>query len=535
MDIIQRAIEKKKHISQREELNMQTWSECAEQAKGRKVFLFGAGSCADYFFENYRNISLDGVVDSDACKQGLPIADFCFEASDSGYEQFEILPPDVLKQYPPDDIVVLITSTNYYESILAQLEEMGIKNCFVLVIMEANERSEIQSTSIVTDSLEIQKNYARGCCNEKIDGLKIVINTFGTYSDHGKYIAEALLKIRKDLDIVYFLHDLHAETAQGVRKVYRNNWKRYIYEFETAKIWICSTPIPDYIIKRPGQIYIQTKHWASVTLKRFYLDSPTTQAVQSRVDNWRYNSKIMNYMITGSDFDTESCRRGFGFNGEVCQAGSPRSDALFRQEELRQKVYKYYGIKPETRLLIYAPTYRFDRPNGEYVYVSREIELDYKMVKNALEKSFGGEWNIMLRLHPSVTKAAAQIAKEEFVIDASCYQDSEELVAACDMMISDYSSIMFEPAFVMKPVFLFALDRENYIGKDYELLLDYDTLPFPRAASNDELKKNILQFDRMKYEEDVKAFLNQYGVHEDGHASERAATFISGLITDKGK
>lgn len=532
MDIIQRAIEKKKHISKRKELNVQTWADCAEQAEGRKVFLFGAGACADYFFENDRNISLNGVVDSDVCKQGLQVVDFCV-ISDSEYGQFEILPPDTLKQYPPDDVVVLITSTNYYEAIIAQLEEMGIKNCFVLVIMEANERNGAGSASAAADGLQAEKNYAGKCCNEEINGLKIVINTFGTYSDHGKYIAEALLRIRKDLDIVYFLDDLRAEVAQGVRKVYRNNWKRYIYEFETAKIWICNTPVSDYIMKRPGQIYIQTKHWASVTLKKFYLDSPTTQAVQSRVDNWRYNSEIMDYMITGSKFDTESCRRGFGFNGEICQAGSPRSDALFRQEELKQKVYGYYGIKPETHLLIYAPTYRFDRPNGEYVYVSREIDLDYKMVKYALENRFGGEWNIMLRLHPSVTKAAAQIAKEEFVIDASSYQDSEELVAACDMMISDYSSIMFEPAFVMKPVFLFALDRENYIGKDYELLLDYDALPFPRAVSNDELERNILQFDRVKYEKNVKAFLNQYGVHEDGHASERAAAFILKKIDDR--
>lgn len=530
MDVMQKAIARKQHISKREELNIQTWQDFTKQAEKRKVVLFGTGECADYFFKNYRYIKLDSVVDNDSRKHGLCVADFCFEAADSASGQLEILPPDSLKRYAVDGVVVLIASTNGYESICAQLDGLGINRYFVFVIMEGKKRVSSQEEVQVIDDAQVLREYARECCRESIKDFKIVICTFGTYSDHGKYIAEALLRIRNDLDIVYLLRNLHVKVAQGVRKVYIGNRKQYIYEMETAKIWIYSTPVPDHIIKRFGQIYIQTKHWASVTLKKFYLDSPTTQDVQRSVDNWHYNSKIMDYIITGSDFDTESCRRGFGFDREVLQVGSARSDALFRQEELRKKIYEYYHIKPESHLIIYAPTYRFERPDGEYTYVSREIDLDYKMVKNALEKRFGGEWYVMLRLHPSVAKEAAKIAKEEFVINASCYEDGEELVSACDMMISDYSSIMFEPAFVLKPVFLFAIDRENYIGKDYELLIDYDTLPFPCAVSNDELERNILQFDQSKYEEEVKAFLDQYGVHEDGHASERAAKFISELI-----
>jgi CDP-glycerol glycerophosphotransferase (TagB/SpsB family) len=92
---------------------------------------------------------------------------------------------------------------------------------------------------------------------------------------------------------------------------------------------------------------------------------------------------------------------------------------------------------------------------------------------------------------------------------------------------------MFEPAFVKKPVFLFATDRKEYIDKEYDLLIDYDTLPFPIAESNEELARNIENFNQAEYEKKLDAFMEKYGVHEDGHASERAAEFISGLI-DKG-
>jgi CDP-glycerol glycerophosphotransferase (TagB/SpsB family) len=309
------------------------------------------------------------------------------------------------------------------------------------------------------------------------------------------------------------------------------NWKKDIYEMETAYIWIINTEIPEYYIKREGQIYIHTKHWASVTLKKFYLDSSTITDIPENVKKWRYNSQCMDYIITGSDFDTESCRRGFDFHKEVIQIGSPRSDAMFEKEKYKEKICGYYHLPKEYKILLYSPTYRYKTTEqSKHTAVARNIELDYSLLKNCLELSFGGEWYIMLRLHPAVANESKNIEKPEFIIDASNYEDGEELASACDVMISDYSSIMFEPAFVNKPVFLFATDRKDYIDKEYDLLIDYDTLPFPIAESNEELLRNIENFDQAEYEKKLDAFMEKYGVHEDGHASERAAKFISGLI-----
>jgi CDP-glycerol glycerophosphotransferase (TagB/SpsB family) len=147
-----------------------------------------------------------------------------------------------------------------------------------------------------------------------------------------------------------------------------------------------------------------------------------------------------------------------------------------------------------------------------------------------LEAKFGGEWVVLLRLHPNLVSQSKSIKKINGVIDVSAYEEGEELVAASDLMITDYSSIMFEPAFVKKPVFLFAPDRKEYIDGERELLIDYDTLPFPIAESNEELMKNIQQFDKDIYERQIEQFLEAYGVHEDGHASERAAQFILNLM-----
>ncbi len=81
-----------------------------------------------------------------------------------------------------------------------------------------------------------------------------------------------------------------------------------------------------------------------------------------------------------------------------------------------------------------------------------------------------------------------------------------------------------------KPVFLLAMDRTKYIDHEYDFLLDYDTLPFPIAETNEELVNHIMDFDRTLYENRLTTFLERYGVNEDGHASERAAGFIMGLF-----
>ncbi len=533
-DIMQRAIEKQRHITGNETVNSQTWQEFEEAANKKKIFLFGVGASADFFLEIDKNICLEGVIDNDVRKQGLSLDVFSEEAKETQNSSLCVSSIELLQKYDAEEIVVLITSINYYEQIIDELEKIGISNYYVLLIMEANRRKHSFSDAKEIKAIS-REEYTSVCCEKEIEWNKIIFYAFGGYADHGKYITEALLRIRKDLDIVWFVNDMTIEVPEGVRKVFTANWKRYIYEMETAGIWIFNMVVPSYIIKRPKQIYIQTKHWASITLKKFYLDSATIQNAPERVRNWRYNSKIIDYMITGSDFDTKSSRRGFDFRKEVWQIGSPRSDALFCREKCKKKVYDYYHINSQVRTLIYAPTYRFDQSDNQYLHESRGIDLDFEGVRRVLEKHFGGIWIIFLRLHPSVSKESKKIEKPDFVVDVSTYVDSEELVAACDIMISDYSSIMFEPAFVRKPVFLFATDKNDYIDKEYDLLIDYDTLPFPIAESNVELLQKMGQFNQDEYEKNLDAFMEQYGVHEDGHASERAAGLIANLIKNKGK
>ena len=370
--------------------------------------------------------------------------------------------------------------------------------------------------------------------NEPIEEKKIVIdNLSGHFAGHGKYIVEGLLNIRSDLDIVWVSTKPEIVLPKGVRLCISSDEKQYIYEMETAHIWITSTELlSDKIVKRKGQIYIHTKHWASVTLKRFYFDSSTLISFSKESQKRRSDFEKLDYIITGSEFDEESCKRGFLFDGEFIRAGSPRTDMMFRNKSQKNEILDRLRVASNKKILLYAPTYRF-QTNGNSIdetHVDKDMKIDFFMLKEAIGSRFGGEWVIVLRLHPSVSFEHKEIKEIEYVIDATQYSDEEELCFVCDAMISDYSSIMFEPAFVGKPIFLYAPDKDEYINKEYDLLIDYDSLPFPIATDNDQLAHNIVCFNEELYKDKVAAFLDYYGVHEDGHASERAAQFISSII-----
>ena len=510
---------------------VQTWVDFERAAKNGKVVLFGVGALTEIYFARYGDrIKLEEIVDNSITKQGFCVDEFVASAYGLSCGRTVISAMSALQAYDPDDLVVVVCGTRYVEQMTEELKQLSIANYYVILAMEEDRRNGCSSEK-EEDADLLQRAFVQTCCeNAPLDPKKIFFSSYGNYADHEKYITEALLRMRSDLDIVWAVNDLKAELPAGIRKIYKGNWKRLLYEMETAKIWILDLPTPAHVSKRPGQIYIQTKHWPSITLKRFYLDAPTFESVPERIDDWKRDGELIDHIIVGSDLDEESCRRGFGFAGTFLRYGSPRSDAMFHEDKNREKVYRYYRIERDVHTLLYAPTYRFDKQRGKKFHQAGAVGMDFERVKSAVEKKFGGSWYILLRLHPSVSTAFRGVKKPEYVLDVSDYEDSQELASAADITVSDFSSLMFDPAFVGKPVFLYAEDLQEYLEKEYDLLIPYQKLPFPAAQTNEELICNIETFREQEYQEKVSAFLKRYGVSEDGYASDRAAQFVSSCI-----
>ena len=146
-----------------------------------------------------------------------------------------------------------------------------------------------------------------------------------------------------------------------------------------------------------------------------------------------------------------------------------------------------------------------------------------------MTERFGGEWEILVRFHPTVRKERKKMRIKNKVKDVTIYPDIQEIMAISDVAITDYSSWIYDFVLTQRPGFIFAVDIEKY-NTERGFYYPLETTPFPIAVDNDELVNNIMQFDTDLYEKKVINFLNDKICFEDGHASERVAKVIKDLI-----
>lgn len=360
-----------------------------------------------------------------------------------------------------------------------------------------------------------------------IDKKKILIcNYYGKgFGDNGKSISLALRELGVECKIVWMVNNrAAAETLPSfVTPVFFPSIK-YFYELATAKVWIDNCRKRSYVRKRKGQYYIQTWH-GCIPLKRIEGDVEE-ELKKEYVKSARNDSKMTDLMLSDSDFCSELYRRAFWYSGDILKSGTPRLDTLFNHSEKNKSVVcRKLNIDPAVKVLLYAPTFRANHNLECY-------NLNYAALKEQLESSFGGKWIILVRMHPNLTSKEIQklnIHYNEWLKNASDYEDMYELLSCSDCLITDYSSTMFEAALISTKVFLYITDYNDYYN-DRGFYFDFYSLPFPIAHNNEELLKNISDFDPGHYKDGIQQFMDQLNCIENGTASKAVAELIAKKI-----
>jgi CDP-glycerol glycerophosphotransferase len=98
-------------------------------------------------------------------------------------------------------------------------------------------------------------------------------------------------------------------------------------------------------------------------------------------------------------------------------------------------------------------------------------------------------------------------------------------VFASDILISDYSGLVYDFSLMKKPVFLYAKDYSEYIT-ERNFYIDLHSLPFPFAKDMNTLIDNITHFNQQEYNEKLESFFQKIGCIDDGKASERVVNRI---------
>lgn len=341
------------------------------------------------------------------------------------------------------------------------------------------------------------------------------------YDCNPKYIAEEILRRNKNYQLIWATRVNMAKNGDFPAKI-RLVTNKFIllYYFSTSVCCISNSylGLSNYNLKKKkGQTFINTWH-GSLGIKR----------IGETEENRLYNKKMLDWVdifISNSDFESEVYRKSLLFEKTIYELGHPRNDVFFvdsyynpDRPKIKVAVENFLNRKIDNKkLILYAPTFReIDRTDC--------FNLDYNLLLDVLKKKYNEDFLLALKFHPR-TKINLKNVLGNNIVDLTRYPDMQGLMVYSDIMISDYSSCIFDYMLSKKPAFIYASDIEKY-NNERGFFYPLETTPFPIITNNNELSEKILGFDYNIYKKNVEEFLKEKGCIDDGRSSERVVDLI---------
>ena len=292
---------------------------------------------------------------------------------------------------------------------------------------------------------------------------------------------------------------------------------QYLYEIATAKFIVANTRLPEWFNfeKRENQKYIQTWH-SSLRLKKIEGDANLDK---NYLETAKKDSKKIDIILSGCKFSSNLYRNSFWYSGKILESGTPRIDYLLKNRDI-EKIYKKSLLSSQYKYILYAPTFR---KNGNI----QAYNIDFETLCETLKRKNGYNWKILYRLHPNIRNTIHERQLPSLCINMSNYNDIQELLCISDILITDYSSCMFDMAFLKKICIIYASDLDQYLKNERELYFDIKVLPFPFATNNEELIHHIWNFEKNLYLSKINDFLKKIGSFEEGTACKQIYRYIS--------
>ena len=347
--------------------------------------------------------------------------------------------------------------------------------------------------------------------------MKVVHTSFeGRYSDNPRALYEAWID-RRPGDTHTWIADpghLHGFPA-GVHTVPPAG-PRCVEALESADLLIGNTHTDLDWNKRPGAVYLQT--WHGTPLKRVHFD--VLWAPPGRLDRLTRDVNRWDLLISPNSASTAHLRAAFGFTGEVLETGYPRNDVLSspNRDEIRARVRRELEIPDDTRVVLYTPTFRDDT-----VFADGRPDIELAMRTGPLLERLGDNHCLLLRLHYLMTDRRAP-EQGRSVRDVSYYPDVAHLYLAADVMVTDYSSTMFDFAVTGKPLLFFTYDLNRFRDEVRGFYFDLaEQAPGPMLSSQDDLADALLDLPAVEktYAATYAQFRERFCHLEDGHSTDR--------------
>ena len=308
------------------------------------------------------------------------------------------------------------------------------------------------------------------------------------YSCNPRYLYEYIDKNYPEYECIWALRDQHVPIKGNGKRARRHSLK-YFYYLATSRFLVNNVNFPGHYDKRPDQIEIQTMH--GTPLKTLGLDVPGDFATKKSEEDFIEKCRRWDYLTVQSDFVANISKRCFLFERNFLKYGYPRTDILYTKnnEEDIRKLKEKMGLPLDKKVILYAPTWRL------------RDKFDLMLDLESFKKSLSDEYILILRLHHFSVNGWKQPPKDDFVYDLSRYDSVEELYLVSDIMITDYSSVMFDYAILDRPIILFTYDMMEYGEKLRGLYISIEeNKPGPLLYTSKEVEDAIVNIEKTENE-----------------------------------
>lgn len=365
----------------------------------------------------------------------------------------------------------------------------------------------------------------------------------GQFSDSPKALSEYIHKKYPEARIVWIKSMANKDSfPEYVDVILPSSLKYYMYIWKANVIidnvssvrssWIhekdgCIKRIllKYYTRKRKGQLSLST--WHGVPLKKIGMDN-----ISFSKDC--YLSTNCNFVLSGNEYTKKCLESSLSNSIPVVLSGIPRNDKLINGGDDVSLIKQKLGIPENKKVFLYAPTFRNDvKTSG----VMQMQNIDFPELFSVLNKKFGGEWCFVFRTHMHVAKEIKRLGLLESlgddIIDGNVHDDMADYLKCTDVLLTDYSSSMFDFIFTKRPCFLYVPDIDDYEKKERGFYIDFNALPFVSSKSVSGLYECICNFNEKDYLRSCDSFLDFLGNADDGNATARVSEEIISILKGK--
>jgi len=302
--------------------------------------------------------------------------------------------------------------------------------------------------------------------------------------------------------------DLSVEVPEGAIAVVEGGpeWWRARAE---SRILIVNDWLRRRFVRKPGQIVLQT--WHGTPLKRLALHRPGF--APRRMAAVVKESRRWDVLLAQNPYASRILKKAYAFFGKpIWVEGYPRNDVLIDGDPA--PVRKALGIGADERVILYAPTWRDDR--------SEMVDfVDPQLLAEQTDSV------VLVRGHSRTIRPGRDHAGAR-VIDVTGYPETARLLLIADVLVTDYSSVMFDFSVTGRPMFFLVPDLEHYRGELRGFYFDLaERAPGPLVHSQDELVRALDDLEVPEaFRERYAAWRSQFNRRDDGQAADRVVSRI---------